>query len=219
VTRQTDKPEVEIIQGEVTAAYEPTKNEAGRWRPANIYVETDDGSAKIAQFPKSDYDTGVTFEPIQMPPWYTSLDIDNLVGAKVQVVAAYKSIYEGTKEYNRVQTFKVLDGVAKVQADSTPGVTSAPTAWGSLDERIAWNSAVNNAVSAVPHDLLFVDLNSNNEPVPVMGGPVDELAHELYALIRRGPLPPVEDTPDADQPDDNPEESLGVLSAEGDNAN
>jgi len=37
--------------------------------------------------------------------------------------------------------------------------------------------------------------------------------------IRKGYTPPVEDTPDADQPDDNPEESLGVLSAEGDNAN
>ena len=217
MTRQTDKPEVEIIQGEVTAAYEPTKNEAGKWRPANIYVETDDGSAKIAQFPKSDFDTGVTFEPIQMPPWYTSLDIDNLVGSKVQVVAAYKSIYEGTKEYNRVQTFKVLDGVAKVQADSTPGVTSSPAAWGSLDERIAWNSALNNSCSAIPwKENYVVGMGVGNTE---WLNQVDTLAQDIYALIRRGPLPPVEDTPDADQPDDNPEESLGVLSAEGDNAN
>ena len=146
-----------------------------------------------------------------MPPWYTSLDIYNLVGAKVQVVAAYKSIYEGTKEYNRVQTFKVLDGVAKVQADPTPGVTSSPAAWGSLDERIAWNSALNNSCSAIPWKENFGNAEWLNQ--------VDTLAQDIYALIRRGPLPPVEDTPDADQPDDNPEESLGVLSAEGDNAN
>ena len=195
MTRQTDKPEVEIIQGEVTAAYEPNKNEAGKWRPANIYVETDDGSAKIAQFPKSDYDTGVTFEPIQMPVWFTSLDIDNLVGAKVQVVAAYKSIYEGTKEYNRVQTFKVLDGVARVQADSTPGVTSAPTAWGSLDLRIAWNSAVNNSCSAVPWKENFPNAEWLNQ--------VDTLAQDVYALTLRGPLPPEEDTPDVDQPEES----------------
>ena len=212
MTRQTDKPEVEIIQGEVTAAYEPTKNEAGKWRPANIYVETDDGSAKIAQFPKSDYDTGVTFEPIQMPVWFTSLDIDNLVGSKVQVVAAYKSIYEGTKEYNRVQTFKVLDGVAKVQAGSTPGVTSSPAAWGSKDDNIRWNSPMNNGNHATKPP-------ENIEDEARWMDDIVRRADLFYVAIRKGYTPPVEDTPDADQPDDNPEESLGVLSAEGDNAN
>ena len=69
--------------------------------------------------------------------------------------------------------------------------TSAPAAWGSLDERIAWNSAINNAVNTVPYDQQDW-LES-----------IDGIAHLLYTLIRRGPLPPVEDAPDADQPEES----------------
>lgn len=214
----TNKQEVEIIEGEVTQAYPPTKNpDTGKWRPANIYIATSEGAIKVAEFPKSNFDTRITYEPIQMPSWYTALDIDNLAGSQVQVVAVYKETREGTKEYFKTQTFKILDGVTKAQPNSGSSAAPTPTTWGSLDERIAWNSAVNNAVSVIPHDLWF----DGNGVRVVIGGPVDVLAHELYALIRRGPTPPVEDAPDDDQPnlDDDPDESLGVLSAEGDDAN
>ena len=53
-------------------------------------------------------------------------------------------------------------------------------------------------------------------------GEVDALARDVYALIRRGPTP-VEEAPlepeDDDPFPDAPEESLGVLSAEDDDAN
>tara|TARA_Y100000310_G_scaffold84570_1_gene81457 strand:+ start:278 stop:961 length:684 start_codon:yes stop_codon:yes gene_type:complete len=117
--------QVEIIEGEVTQAFAPSKNDEGKWRPANIYIETAEGKVKISEFPKSDYDTRVTYEPIQMPGWYRALgDLENLAGVKVQVAASYKSTFEGTREYNKIQTFKVLSGLPTPQP--TPATTATP---------------------------------------------------------------------------------------------
>jgi hypothetical protein len=113
--------QVEIIEGEVTQAYEPRKNENGRWRPATIYITTATGKVKIAEFPRSDFDTRITYEPIQMAAWYTDLgDLENLVGAKVQVAASYKDTYEDTREYNKTQTFKVLSSLPTPQPSESP---------------------------------------------------------------------------------------------------
>jgi hypothetical protein len=188
--------QVEIIEGEVTQAYEPRKNENGRWRPATIYITTATGKVKIAEFPKSDFDTHITYEPIQMPGWYVSIgDVTHLVGAKVQVAASYKDTYEDTREYNKTQTFKVLSSLPTPQP--TPATTATPApAWGSLDERIAWNSAINNAASAVPYE---------RESVVDWTVELSIVAHHIYTLIRRGPLPPVEDAPEkpVEAPDPN----------------
>jgi len=194
---------VEILEGEVTQAFAPAKNDAGRWRPATIYIETAEGKVKISEWPKSNYDTRITYEPIQMPAWYVSLgDVAHLVGVKVQVVAEYKSTYEGTREYNKTQTFKVLSSLPTPQP--TPATTATPApAWGSLDERIAWNSAINNAASAVgPID---DGLPPPLPPLEYWVAEVDRIAHHIYALIRRGPLPPVEDAPEkpVEAPDPN----------------
>ena len=55
-----------------------------------------------------------------------------------------------------------------------------------MDERIAWNSAINNSVSVVPYDRgAVVDWTVE----------VSIVAHHIYPLIRMGPLPPVEDAP------------------------
>ena len=109
--------EVDIIEGEVTQAYAPSKNEEGRWRPANIIIQRDDGSqATIKQFPKSDYDTRVTYEPIQMPPWYEALDFDNLIGSWVQVAAVHNGEYNGIAQYDSVKTFKVASAGSPLKA-------------------------------------------------------------------------------------------------------
>lgn len=111
---------VEIIEGEVTQAFAPSKNDAGTWRPANIYIETAEGTVKISEFPKSDFETRITHEPIQMPAWYTALDLGNLVGAKVQVVGSYKSTYEDTREYHKATAFKVLSSLPTPQPSEPP---------------------------------------------------------------------------------------------------
>jgi hypothetical protein len=218
--------QVEIIEGEVTEVYPPNKNnDTGKWRPANIYIATTEGTVRLGQFPKGDYESGVTFEPIQMPAWYEALDLDNLVGARVQIAAVYQKTYEGTRQYGSAATFKVLNGVApKAQPKPTATTTttaSAPAGWGSIDERIAWNSAINNAVTAFPW---ISNMTEDGEAyyTPNWLGEVDALARDVYALIRRGPAP-VEEAllePEDEDPFPNaPEESLGVLSAEDDDAN
>jgi len=88
--------------------------------------------------------------------------------------------------------------------------TSTSEAWGSLDERIAWNSAVNNSVSATG----LCEGVDNKSYVTV----VDYLAQDLYTLIRRGPLPPATrdgDAPDGgtDAPDGNDEDVLYIEDA------
>jgi hypothetical protein len=66
--------------------------------------------------------------------------------------------------------------------------TTSSESWGNLDERIAWNSAINNAVHAIPYAEMKLSIWLKD---------VDGVAHALYPLIRRGPLPPdmAEDTP------------------------
>jgi hypothetical protein len=100
---------------------------------------------------------------------------------------------------------RVSNPTPQVAQAETQAATPNPDTWvGSIDERIAWNSAVNNAVASIPHDLWF----DGNNVRWVIGGPVDDLAHELYALIRRGPTPPVEEPEEpiveGDNIEDNP---------------
>jgi len=88
----------------------------------------------------------------------------------------------------------IADGAAAQQAARPPDgaaprqqTTTSSEPWGTLDERIAWNSAVNNSASAVPYDRgAVVDWTVE----------LSIVAHHIYTLIRRGPLPPVvEDVP------------------------
>lgn len=134
-----------IIEGEVTQAFRPVKNDSGKWRPANIYIATDKGKVKISHFPDSDFDTHVTFEPIQMPAWYTALDLDNLIGSTVKAIAYYKSTYEGTLEYSKVQLFEVADSLPKpAAAQGAPTQQEAePAPWSnaSQSQKIAFGQS------------------------------------------------------------------------------
>ena len=88
----------------------------------------------------------------------------------------------------------IADGAPPQQAERpTNGAaprqtTTSSESWGNLDERIAWNSAINNAVHAIPYAEMKLSIWLKD---------VDGVAHALYPLIRRGPLPPdmAEDTP------------------------
>lgn len=94
------------------------------------------------------------------------------------------------------------------QEPPTPGssTSAAPTSapddgWGTIPQRIAWNSAINNAISAMainnPSEYWVGDIRDARD---IWLPRVDGLASLIYPLILRGPLPPEEDTPDADQP-------------------
>ena len=102
------------------------------------------------------------------------------------------------------QDARPADGAASRQQ-----TTTSSESWGSLDERIAWNSAINNAASAVPYERgAVVDWTVE----------VSSVAHHIYTLIRRGPLPPATrdgDAPDGgtDAPDGNDEDVLYIEDA------
>jgi hypothetical protein len=102
----------------------------------------------------------------------------------------------------------IADGAAAQQAArATDGAaprqqtTTTSESWGSLDERIAWNSAINNAVHATPYAEMMLNAWIRE---------VDDVANSLYPLIRRGPLPPAEDVPQGspEAPDEDGEGAL-----------
>jgi hypothetical protein len=77
-----------------------------------------------------------------------------------------------------------------VPAASEAPATASWSSTASIDERIAWNSAINNAVTAV-------GLINDGLPPPLPSleywvAEVDRVAQSVFALIRRGPTPPEE---------------------------
>ena len=86
----------------------------------------------------------------------------------------------------------IADGAPPQQAERpTNGAaprqtTTTSESWGTLDERIAWNSAINNAVHATPYEEMMLTAWIRE---------VDDIANSLYPLIRRGPTPAAEDAP------------------------
>lgn len=103
-----------------------------------------------------------------------------------------------------------LDGTPQEPETGGTRPAPAPTAasWGTLDERIAWNSAVNNAVTLTAHKGTLTTWLEE----------VDLRAQLLYPLIRRGPLPPA-DAPQrpVQDPDPNvdPEPDIDYSSEDG----
>jgi hypothetical protein len=94
-----------------------------------------------------------------------------------------------------------------------PAYNAAPSTelWSnSVDERIAWNSAVNNAVSAVAYAGAYQEEFAQNDWVVE----VDSIANLIYPLIRRGPSPNAPERPQAapeptsvDKVEESPDES------------
>ena len=77
-----------------------------------------------------------------------------------------------------------------VPAASEAPATASWSSTASIDERIAWNSAINNAVTAGGpiNDSLPPPL----PPLEYWVAEVDRVAQSVFALIRRGPTPPEE---------------------------
>ena len=151
-------------------------------------------------------------------------DVHNLEGQHIMVSARPSGEYEGRSQYNlaSVTIEKQPDATSVEPAVAAPPPAPTPqvVAWGSIDERIAWNSAINNAVTAIPWISNYYNAETDDNEgfyTPNWLSEVDTLAQDIYALIRRGPVAPVEeavdeaDAPDEDQPDeDSSEESEGA---------
>lgn len=94
-----------------------------------------------------------------------------------------KAEYDGNRDWMYYWGITgIADGAAPRQT------TTTSESWGTLDERIAWNSAINNAVHflAAPYEEMKLSIWLKE---------VDGIANSLYPLIRRGPTPAAEDAP------------------------
>jgi hypothetical protein len=111
--------------------------------------------------------------------------------------------YDGEKDWHyfwKIERFaETGDTIPQVPvsvANESPATTPLSASWsGSIDERIAWNSAINNAVTAIPW---ISNMTEDKEAyfTPNWRNEVDLLAQDIYALIRRGPTPVEEDVYD-----------------------
>ena len=87
--------------------------------------------------------------------------------------------------------------------------SNTPISWGSLDERIAWNSSINNSVTALG-PLGKLDADSLDVWVTAM----EKLSNIIYPIIRNGPLPDAPERPQ-EAPADAPSSSAGPSGEEG----
>ena len=130
-------------------------------------------------------------------------DVHLLEGQRILAQARPAPEYNGRTQFNlvSVQRDTKNDDVASV-APNTPAPAPDPApqvaAWGSVEERIAWNSAVNNAVNATNYHYGSEDWLTSVEAKALL----------LYPLIRRGPVAPVQEVepeepeePEVDTPD------------------
>ena len=114
------------------------------------------------------------------------------------------SVKQGPRGKQR-NLLEILNRFSNPTPPATQPVTQAatpnPATWGSIDERIAWNSGINNAghVTKFPESI---------EDEARWLADVDRRANLLYPLIRRGPMPPEEEpeepTVEGDVTEDNP---------------
>ena len=194
---KTNKP-IADLAGTVVHAFPPNQNpDNGKWRPANFEIETESGVVKVKHFPYSYFDkeqgVRVTPEPIQMPEWYKQLErfgatLQGLEGLKVQIKGA-GTINETTMaiEYTVVgDNFTVLDSDSPQVNTLDPVQEQGKQQTFSLDERIAWNSSVNNAVQSHPFKGDPLDAEARSKWL----GEIDVLALDIYHMIRRGPVEP-----------------------------
>ena len=186
--------EMQSIEGVVTRVFTAKLNDEGAWMPGKLVVLTDDGEVDFIAWPMKDFDTRVVFEPMRMPPWFAALDLETLEGASVKAIAVPRvSAYSGKVEFIKVNSFKLVEPTQATPREETQGDTPPPSPTPtptqstlSLDERIAWNSSVNNAVQSHPFKGDPLDAEARSKWL----GEIDVLALDIYHLIRRGPVEP-----------------------------
>jgi len=208
---QQVKGEPSIVMGRVTHIFPPGEREGKNGKylaPGKMLLESDKLGTCAISFFQLFNDLGERTE--NMPEIWNTIwsDQDSIKGNRVIISCKFDSDYLNPNSgvvqhnYNKASTIEYVDfevGPLPTATPTAPAVASAtgpasttPQQVLTLDQRIAWNSAVNNAVSKLP----FSDglLHNNQETALYEGewaqwiGDVDVLAHQFYALIRRGPV-------------------------------
>ena len=196
--------EIEVLEGTVTSAFPPTRMEDGNYRPANILITTDGDESeqvRISQFPNSNFDTKVFYEPIQMPTWYEALpeNIRDLVDSRVQVIASPKGEWNGVRQFNYVQSFKVLKLAHEPQPRTAQPQTAKPSTADENQMRIMRQSTLGYSATL---------LAGKEFATPqLMVERTIQVASKLLEYVISGEMPsfvdePAEEAEDDEQPDE-----------------
>ena len=175
-------------------------------------LRSNEGTRLLIQddkFPNSPHTTGVSVfdNNAQLAE---QVDNDLEPGMRVSLRISVKQGTSG-KYRNLLEILnRVSNPTPQVAQAETQAATPDTDTWvGSIDERIAWNSAINNAVTAIPWSS---DMAEESEAYYTLWASnwlseVDTLAQDIYALIRRGPTPPVEEPEEPSVEGDNIEDN------------
>ena len=186
------------VVGGVTAIYGPEWREkrdgTPYFGPGRIHLDVKGSTCEVSCWANEEI----------MPPFWTGINLDTIRGRNVVISATYDKEYtnpnsgETKYQYKNPTDIQYLDGDEPTQDAPEPtGEEDAPPPPAqhtfSLDERIAWNSAINNAVTV--HSIRArdrYDEDSSKDFIPDLTwvGEINAIALTLYPLIRRGPVEP-----------------------------
>ena len=193
----------EVVIGTIQKIYQP-REFSGKLGPGKIILDTDEGTAAITVWQL--YIDSIRSE--KMPELFESLsEIEaDVVGQAVAISCTFDKTYEHPttgavqQQYSKMTALKFIGGEPPKQAETKPVARTAPSGTEngstpstpsseptnpmSLEERIAWNSAWNNAVNAYS----FQRADRYGGDIPAYLKLVDKLANEFYSYIRRGPV-------------------------------
>ena len=192
------------VMGTVTGIYPPATTANGKLRPAILELDSQKyGKCNFAFFQR--WENGERTEKLPRE-WEEIIKVqDWVMGKQIAVTAIFNDSYMDKSNFKNPIAIEFLEDTPTLPPEpvttatpvttptvaptTAPMATPAPQSF-SLDERIAWNSAVNNAVTATNH---HYGAEQGDEGWLTS---VEAKALLLYPLIRRGPVDSVEEEPE-----------------------
>ena len=186
------------VVGVVTAIYGPEWREkrdgTPYFGPGRIHLDVKGSTCEVSCWANEEI----------MPPFWTGINLDTIRGRNVVISATYDKEYtnpnsgETKYQYKNPTDIQYLDGDEPTQDAPEPtGEEDAPPPPAqhtfSLDERIAWNSSVNNSVTVLASEIakaMRALAEGDESSLDECLGRVDRLASGFYDMIRRGPVEP-----------------------------
>lgn len=206
--------EKEIVIGTVTAMYHPGWSANGKLTPGKLILDTDEGVCEVAFMQL--YEDSVRTE--KMPQIWNDIDADEIRGRRVAISATYRDFHTNKHQYVRPSSIKYLDGDAPTPKEATPeptgeGASTPPPEQPrsfTTEERISWNSAINNANISLSSKWTGAQSDGNgaygtihHPESPAFMKKLRKVAILFYEEIRRGPVEIVEEAvePEPQDPD------------------
>ena len=207
----------EVVIGTIHKMYQP-REFSGKLSPGKILLDTDEGQAVITVW--QIYEDSARTD--KMPSLWNNLDFEWSIGKTVAISCKFDKTYENPstgdvqQQYSKMSAIKFIGAEPPKQVETKPVARTAPSGTEngstpstpssqptnpmSLEERIAWNSAWNNAVNAYSFER--PERYYKRPEQPELYGylkVVDALANKFYSYIRRGPVEIVEVEPEEEQ--------------------